>query len=291
MDILDNTYKSEWLNAVLTCEPGYTIVNGACVPPSDPVCQPGYEWNGTQCVAVVSTSPPIISTTSASSITNNSATLGGTIINNGGSAIISSGICWATTTTTPTILYTKTVGTAVSGTFTSNMTALVVNKIYYVRAYATNAIGTGYGSTVTFTTLATPPCGTASYPSEIFPPLSGTPCDVALLNDPHRCPTATNATGILNASGANTSKNQPVFRNAGGAGLAFFTQLFAVGSQIASIFSSREKAKADMAQAELEAEIAAQKRRTTTNIIIGAIALTAFGVATFVTVRYIKNRK
>ena len=42
-----------------------------------------------------------------------------------------------------------------SGSFTSNITGLVSGTTYYVRAYATNSVGTSYGNQVTFTTSET----------------------------------------------------------------------------------------------------------------------------------------
>jgi hypothetical protein len=40
-----------------------------------------------------------------------------------------------------------------TGTFTSNITGLSANNTYYVRAYATNSVGTGYGAEVSFSTF------------------------------------------------------------------------------------------------------------------------------------------
>ena len=42
-------------------------------------------------------------------------------------------------------------GTGV-GSYTSNLTGLTSNTTYYVRAYATNIAGTGYGNELSFTT-------------------------------------------------------------------------------------------------------------------------------------------
>jgi uncharacterized protein (TIGR02145 family) len=39
------------------------------------------------------------------------------------------------------------------GTFVSNMTGLSAGTLYYVRAYATNSVGTAYGNEVSFTSL------------------------------------------------------------------------------------------------------------------------------------------
>ena len=99
-----------------------------------------------------SASAPILSTTAASSITKVDAVSGGTITANGGSAITSSGICWSTSAT-PTIANSITTDGTDSGTFTSSMTGLALGTTYYVRAYATNAIGTGYGAAQSFTTM------------------------------------------------------------------------------------------------------------------------------------------
>jgi uncharacterized protein (TIGR02145 family) len=106
---------------------------------------------------------PILSTTAASSITQNTAISGGTITSNGGSDITSSGICWSTSAT-PTIANSKTTNGTTSGTFTSSMTGLALGTTYYVRAYATNAIGTGYGAAQSFTTLPFENVPTAANP-------------------------------------------------------------------------------------------------------------------------------
>jgi hypothetical protein len=106
---------------------------------------------------------PILSTTAASSIGKVDAVSGGTITNNGGSTITASGICWSTSTT-PTIANSKTTNGTTSGTFTSTMTGLALGTTYYVRAYATNAIGTAYGAAQTFTTLPFENVPTAANP-------------------------------------------------------------------------------------------------------------------------------
>jgi hypothetical protein len=96
---------------------------------------------------------PTLTTTAASSITKYAASAGGAITSNGGSTITASGICWSTTAT-PTISNSKTTDGTTSGTFTSSIIGLTAGTTYYVRAYATNVIGTGYGSAQSFTTLS-----------------------------------------------------------------------------------------------------------------------------------------
>lgn len=94
-----------------------------------------------------------IITTAASSITAISATSGATISTDGGSTLAARGVCWANTTG-PTITGNKTVDGTGTGTFTSNISGLAANSPYYVRAYATNSVGTTYGNEVSFRTLS-----------------------------------------------------------------------------------------------------------------------------------------
>src|SRR5690606_7842405 len=82
----------------------------------------------------------------------NSASSGGNITNNGGATVTASGICWSKTNQSPTINDARTTGNTASGNFSADMTNLEPNTTYYLRAYATNSAGTGYGNAVTFTT-------------------------------------------------------------------------------------------------------------------------------------------
>ena len=99
------------------------------------------------------TIPSGISTTSISAIAQTTATSGGTITSNGGAAITTKGVCWSSTTSTPTISSSNTNNGTGSTSYSSSLTGLIANTTYYVRAYATNSIGTAYGNTLTFTTL------------------------------------------------------------------------------------------------------------------------------------------
>jgi hypothetical protein len=106
------------------------------------------------------TIPTQITTTTASTITQTTASSGGNISNDGGSNIISRGVCWSNTTSSPTINNSKTIDGNGIGSFASNMTSLLSSTTYYVRAYATNSVGTAYGSAKIVTTLsATIPTG------------------------------------------------------------------------------------------------------------------------------------
>ena len=98
---------------------------------------------------------PTITTTSVSSITTTSAYSGGNIISGGGATVTQRGVCWSSTTSLPSInnIYSRITndGTGI-GSFTSYITGLSPNTNYYVRAYATNTVGTSYGTVYTFRT-------------------------------------------------------------------------------------------------------------------------------------------
>ncbi len=94
---------------------------------------------------------PALTTASVTNITASSALSGGNISSDNGSAVSARGVCWSTSST-PTINDSKTIDGTGIGTFQSNITGLSANQTYYVRAYATNAIGTGYGSSLQFVT-------------------------------------------------------------------------------------------------------------------------------------------
>ncbi|MDN3584027.1 NHL repeat-containing protein [Mucilaginibacter flavus] len=83
-----------------------------------------------------------------------SAHSGGLITENSTDAITYNGVCWSATNSTPTIADSKTQDTVLNLYFRSRMKGLKVNTKYYVRAYATNAAGTAYGSVIEFTTGA-----------------------------------------------------------------------------------------------------------------------------------------
>ena len=94
----------------------------------------------------VSTDPVI------TNISFNSATGGGNVTNTGGSPITARGLCWSLAAN-PVATGFHTTEPGSLGAFISNMTGLLANSTYHVRAYATNAIGTSYGNDVTFSTL------------------------------------------------------------------------------------------------------------------------------------------
>ena len=77
---------------------------------------------------------------------------GGVITSDGGSEITVRGICWGTSPN-PTIANDTTIDGSGTGSFSSFITNLNFSSTYYVRAYATNSNGTGYGDEIIFTTI------------------------------------------------------------------------------------------------------------------------------------------
>ena len=94
---------------------------------------------------------PEATTAGVTDITSNSATCGGTVIKSNGSEITGRGVCW-NTTGNPTTDDAKTADGNEMGSFKSKITGLKAGTRYFVRAYATNANGTGYGPQIEFTT-------------------------------------------------------------------------------------------------------------------------------------------
>ena len=94
---------------------------------------------------------PELTTMAISDVGLTSAVSGGTIVTDGGEDITAKGVCWSTSTN-PTVADTKTSDGTGSANFTSNIVGLSEGTTYYVRAYATNEVGTAYGNELTFTT-------------------------------------------------------------------------------------------------------------------------------------------
>ncbi len=94
---------------------------------------------------------PTVETLPIDAIAANTAASGGNITSMGGSAVVRRGVCWSTLQL-PTIADPHTTDGRGQGEYSSQMTGLSVNTVYYVRAYATNSIGTAYGEQFEFRT-------------------------------------------------------------------------------------------------------------------------------------------
>lgn len=96
---------------------------------------------------------PQLTTAPVSEIEYTTATSGGSITDDGQSAITQKGVCWSTASG-PTINDFLTNDGEGNSAYYSNMENLSPGTMYYIRAYAVNSSGTGYGNEVTFTTDA-----------------------------------------------------------------------------------------------------------------------------------------
>ena len=96
---------------------------------------------------------PSLVTSSTTSLSSTSLQSGGEVSKDGGSPVTARGVCWGTTAN-PTVSGSKTVDGTGTGAFTSTITGLLPNTTYYIRSYATNAVGTAYGNQVTTTTAS-----------------------------------------------------------------------------------------------------------------------------------------
>ena len=102
-------------------------------------------------VVFITDNIPSISTNSVTDITDTSAISGGNIISDGGDPVTARGVVWSTNPNPTIDLDTKTNDGSGNGAYTSNISGLILNTTYYVRAYATNNAGTAYGNEITFT--------------------------------------------------------------------------------------------------------------------------------------------
>ena len=111
--------------------------------------------------------PPTIITTTVSAIKSTSAFSGGNVTSEGGYSVTQKGICWSILTN-PLFTGNHTVNGNGSGSFAANISGLSPNTTYYVRAYAINSVGTGYGNSVSFITQSVGSGAVIDYDGNIY---------------------------------------------------------------------------------------------------------------------------
>jgi hypothetical protein len=94
---------------------------------------------------------PEVATFQAVATSETTARCGGEVISDGGEPVIARGVCWSTFEN-PTLSDRHTTDGGGVGEFASEITGLNCSKEYFVRAYATNSVGTVYGNQVIFST-------------------------------------------------------------------------------------------------------------------------------------------
>ena len=86
-------------------------------------------------------------TSSATNITQNSAVLGGNVVSDGGATVTDRGVCWGTAINPTTSNNSQSMGSG-TGQFSSVVSTFQSNTQYWVRAYASNSVGTSYGGNI-----------------------------------------------------------------------------------------------------------------------------------------------
>ena len=98
------------------------------------------------------TIPNGISINAVSNISYNLATFSGNLTSDGGATLSAQGFVYSSSTSLPTLSNSVVYSTIGIGNFSTSVTGLSPSTIYYVRAFATNSVGTTYSNTVSFTT-------------------------------------------------------------------------------------------------------------------------------------------
>ena len=111
---------------------------------------------------------PTLTTTAVSSIATTTAVSGGTISSDGGATISARGVCWSTNANPTIALSTKTNDGIGTGVFVSSITGLIANTTYYLKAYATNSVGTTYGTELSFTTATNSSISVADIDGNVY---------------------------------------------------------------------------------------------------------------------------
>jgi hypothetical protein len=93
---------------------------------------------------------PLVSTSPVTDILDIFAVAGGVVTST--PQVLSRGVCWSTNTV-PTVTDNVVNAASSAGSFTVSLTGLSPATTYYVRAFASNSVGTTYGNEETFTTL------------------------------------------------------------------------------------------------------------------------------------------
>jgi hypothetical protein len=115
---------------------------------------------------------PAVTTDVISSITATSAVSGGNVTSDGGAAVTVKGVCWGTTSGPVITSGNRTGDGSGTGTFISTITGLNPKTTYYVRAYATNSAGTGYGNERSFPTSDVAPAAPTNLIADATDPSS-----------------------------------------------------------------------------------------------------------------------
>jgi len=99
---------------------------------------------------------PTLTTAPASGVTVTAAATGGDVISDGGAALSERGVVYSTEPNPTLATGAKLIAGSGVGSFAIELSGLAPNTTYFVRAYAINTSGVGYGTQVSFTTQMIP---------------------------------------------------------------------------------------------------------------------------------------
>jgi len=114
---------------------------------------------------------PLVTTLVITDIAQTTAIGWGNVTSEGSSGVLFRGICWSKSKN-PTIADDHCTNGYGQGTFSCLLTGLTDNTKYYVRAYASNSEGTGYGDTISFRTRPIQPPSISTAPVTGITPTS-----------------------------------------------------------------------------------------------------------------------
>jgi collagen type VII alpha len=97
---------------------------------------------------------PTVTTGTITEITDTSALGHGYVVSDGGAMVAVKGVCWKKTPKVNVYDSATVVGND-TGKIVSRMRWLTPGTTYYMRAFASNSAGTGYGEEISFTTTST----------------------------------------------------------------------------------------------------------------------------------------
>lgn len=123
----------------------------------------GYAYGDVVSFTTLPYTSPVLSSTTLSQYKFTTAIVNGNVTDDGGKTVTSRGICYSTSPY-PTIGGNRQSSGSGTGSFSVQLTGLTPGTTYYARAYATNSVGTSYGTQISFTTI----------PPDVFEISSGT---------------------------------------------------------------------------------------------------------------------
>ena len=105
---------------------------------------------------------PTVTTNACSNVNNTSFTASGTVTGDGYATVTSRGFCYSSSNSNPTLADSYKVVGSGTGWFSTSITGLSAGTTYYIRSFATNSAGTGYGNVVTQATTYSAPTVTTN---------------------------------------------------------------------------------------------------------------------------------